>query len=398
MATNDAPLTSLLISPSREIAEAFLRAIGTTPYFQVVSDMKAYPTVQVLELRVKQWQPEVLLVDLVSSLDEACDLIRGILEKSPGTQVIGLHHVQDGDSVVRALRAGAREFLWEPFESAAQQTAFERLAKLRKPTGGEQDSGGGQVIAFASTKPGSGASTLAAQSAFAIQRLSGKKVLLMDLDLMGGTVGFCLKLQHGYSSLDIFEADPGTKLDLEAVAAQVENIHVIPGPDEPFSIGLDPGRMQTVFEQARRQFDYVIVDLPTIFHRNALQAISEADSGFLVTTAELPSLHLTRKAIEMLDGVGFDRARYGILVNRLSKREGLAAADVEKMFGAAVNAVLPNDYFSLHRIVTRGGALHADAELGKAIEDVARRMTGVGAGRKGKSKTFWGIKPVFSIG
>lgn len=69
---------------------------------------------------------------------------------------------------------------------------------------------------------------------------------------------------------------------------------------------LDPGRLHLVIEMLRKQYDFVVLDLPTIFHRTALLAFSEANSACLVTTAELPSLHLTRKAIEMLDVVGFE--------------------------------------------------------------------------------------------
>ena len=40
---------------------------------------------------------------------------------------------------------------------------------------------------------------------------------------------------------------------------------------------------------------------------------------------------------------------------------------------ARVHASLPNDYFSLHRVVTLGQPLGAEGELGKAIEMLAQR-------------------------
>lgn len=47
------------------------------------------------------------------------------------------------------------------------------------------------------------------------------------------------------------------------------------------------------------------------------------------------------------------------------------------MFGASVSAVLPNDDFSLHRVVTRGEPLTQEAELGRAIEIFSARLAGV---------------------
>jgi hypothetical protein len=41
-----------------------------------------------------------------------------------------------------------------------------------------------------------------------------------------------------------------------------------------------------------------------------------------------------------------------------------------------VYSSLPNDYFSLHRVVTLGQPLGPDGDLGKAIENVASRLSG----------------------
>ena len=391
MQASETPIVALLISPNREVADAFMRAAAPVRLFQVVSDLKTYLSEQVLEMRLRQWKPDVVLLDLSTQIDEACETIRFLLNRNPPVQVVGIHTHQDGTAIVRSLRAGAAEFLWTPFEPGAQKSAYERVVKLRDPVKIEERELG-TVIGFASTKPGSGASTLAAQSAFAIQRLSRQRVLLLDLDLMGGTIGFYLKIQHPHSFVDLLDREnlPDQE-EWESLTAHLDGIDILPGPEEPQTTTLDPGRLHLVIEMVRKQYDFVVLDLPSIFHRTALLAFSEANSACLVTTAELPSLHLTRKAIEMLDAAGFEKSRYSILVNRLSRQEGIAAADVEKMFGASVNAVLPNDYFSLHRVVTRGVPLTQEAELGRAIESFAAKLAGVAGGPTRKSKTFWGM-------
>jgi len=96
----------------------------------------------------------------------------------------------------------------------------------------------------------------------------------------------------------------------------------------------------------------------------------------VVSTAELPSLHLTRKALNMVDQLGFPKDRFQVLVNRVDKRDNIGVADMERLFGCGVHASLPNDYFALHRVVTLGQPLGADGELGKSIEAVAQRLCG----------------------
>jgi len=63
-----------------------------------------------------------------------------------------------------------------------------------------------------------------------------------------------------------------------------------------------------------------------------------------------------------------------VLVNRVDRRDEIGAANLEKLFNCPVHASLPNDYFSLHRVVTLGQPLGAEGELGKAIEKLAAGM------------------------
>jgi hypothetical protein len=44
------------------------------------------------------------------------------------------------------------------------------------------------------------------------------------------------------------------------------------------------------------------------------------------------------------------------------------------LFNCPVHASLPNDYFSLHRVVTLGQPLGPEGELGKAVERLAAGM------------------------
>jgi hypothetical protein len=60
---------------------------------------------------------------------------------------------------------------------------------------------------------------------------------------------------------------------------------------------------------------------------------------------------------------------------------------MEKLFGAKVHTRLPNDYFSLHRVVTLGQPLGAEGDLGKAIEGIADRLTGMLGGTAKKGAT-----------
>ena len=130
-------------------------------------------------------------------------------------------------------------------------------------------------------------------------------------------------------------------------------------------------------------YDWVVIDLPVIFQRLSLMTISDSDRAFLVSTSELPSLHLARKAVNLLDQLGFPKERFQMMVNRINRHDEIGGADIEKLFNCAVHSRIPNDYFSLHRAVTLGQPVDGHCELGKAIEGLAQRLCGgEGADRK----------------
>jgi pilus assembly protein CpaE len=359
---NQRQLTALTIIPDRELARQFAESLPVTGGFQILAELKAYPPPQTLEIGLRQLQPEVVLLDLATDLPQALALIDSIAVRNPSIRVIGLHAHNDPGAIVASLRQGASEFLCAPFDPAIQEQALKRIRRLIDPPAHAAEAVG-TVILFSSAKPGSGASTLAAQLSFALHSGPAKRVLLADLDRMTGTVSFYLKIDAGAAE----DVGPG------GVVSTRQGIDVFPTGAAPGD-SLELPRLRELLERSRATYDWILLDLPAIFHRATLEALPEADQTFLVTTAELPSLHLTRKALLFLGQLGFGRERIQVLVNRVVKRRGLGMSDVEKILGTAVHSSFPNDYFSLDRALAQGEPLGSGCELGRAIEELARGL------------------------
>ncbi len=378
--TRDSGLTTLLISPDREMSAALSATLDESRAFQILSDLKEYPTLNALDIRLRQLKPDVLLIDAATNLDAACELIRACAAYQPPVLTVGLDRANNTASVVTLLRAGASEFLCAPFEPAVQKEAVARLRRLRQP---EADSPQtvGKVIVFTAAKPGAGSSTLATHTAHAIRKATGKRVLLCDLDLENGTIGFYLKIQSSLSVLDALEKADRLDAGLwSTFTVNAGGIDVLAAPDQPVSTAIDAAKLHDLLEYARLLYDWVVLDVPTVFHRTALMTVSESDHTYVVSTSDLASLHLARKAINLLIQVGFSKDRYQIVMNRMSKRDEIGGSDIEKIFNCPVYASLPNDYFALHRVISLGQPLAVDCELGRAIASLASRVAGVAHG------------------
>ena len=275
----DSQITALLIAPNRDLAQQFLATLPQTRAFQILADLKSYPPPQTLEIRIRQLKPHVILLDLATDLTVATELIRFITSLTPPVQVVGLHTRNDSDAILQSLRAGATEFLAAPFELASQRDAIARLRRLcgsEAPVSNEA----GHVVAFSSAKPGSGASTLATQTAFSLRRLTGQRILLADFDLTGGTIGFYLKLSHNYSLVDALQHAEHLDATLwNSLAVNHGGVDILPSPAAPYAEPIDGGRLRVLIEYARQLYDWVILDLPTVFSHISLMATRRMRAG-----------------------------------------------------------------------------------------------------------------------
>ncbi len=375
----DRALSAVLVAKDRALAEQFLSASAEPRVFEILADLKDYPPAATLEMRLRQIQPDVLLMDLSSDFGAAAGLIQAAASMQPPIHVIGLHHLTEPEAVIRSFRAGAAEFLAAPFDPGAQREAAARIRKLREPDPAAQRESG-NLLAFTSAKPGSGATTLALQCAFALRKAAGGRVLLVDLDTQSGLLAFHLRLQPTYTIFDAIECssrlDPGA---WQALTASAGGIDLLAAPDQPGSGSVDSNGLHEVFEYSRTLYDWVVLDLPPVFNRLSLFVLSEVESAFLVATPDLVSLHMARRAVGFLGQLGFSRDRFQIIVNRHDRRKDLAVADMEKIFNCPVFATLPEDPRAVHRMVTRVEPLGKDSELSRALGQLAAKVAGAPA-------------------
>ncbi len=366
---------ALLISPDRQIAQQFAATQAGNKCFEIQLDLSAYPaSEQQLEAKVRQIRPEVLVIDVATDLALACTLIDYATRMTPPVEVIALHRASNADAVLAALRSGAREFLAAPFDSTVQQAAVTRLRKLIDPAGSTEGTKG-KLVAFTSSKPGSGASTLAVQTARALRKSKQRRVAIIDLNVSGGSIAFFLNLDPVSNISALLST--GTRIDhgiWSSVAMTAEGIDVIAAPELPRSMLPDATQLAAILNHARSCYDWVILDLPCAFQRLTLGCLAEADKVFIVSTPDLASLHLTRRAVRTIRQLGFDFSRFGVLLNRMDNRAELSSSELKKLFDCDIDRGLPTDSSGLHSSLVQGKPLDASSGFGKAVQGLADKL------------------------
>lgn len=375
----DFDLKTLVICPNRVLAAEFERTISVLRSFQILADLKSYPNAQAIEMRLRQLEPDVVLLDIASDPVRAGDLIETISAHPSNVAVVGLHVRNDAEAILAALRRGACEFLYAPFDLQIQQEAVSRLRRMRRPVEIAPDRDTGFVIGVSSAKPGSGATTVALELAQALERQAQGRVLLIDADLAAGTLGMTAARpaedNEDHSLAAVLSGETGP--NWHRATRKAGGIEILPAPPNPRPETPDLTRLAEALEAARRAYDWVVIDLPVVFDRLSLMTVSVADCFYLVSTGELASLHLARRALGLLQTLGFGPSSARTLVNRTSKRDGLQLADFQKIFGTPVEALLPEDAVALDKRSSSSEGIAAGpsgGEFSKAVAQFAGRL------------------------
>lgn len=368
-------LRAIIVSPEAEVAERFSKAVAETGQIGVVRKLDRYPDSHELARILRAHAPHVAFVS-IAALKQAIELSQLAEQAAPGIQCVAIHGSCEPSILLELMRAGIREFLAVPFH---RQELTDLISRLREAAGKKPPtfSSTDLVFAFLPSKAGVGTSTTALNVGMALSRLPDTKTLLLDLDLNCGMQRFMLKLENAYSIVDACEH--AANMDEELWPQLVTSIKQL---DVLHSGGMNPGvRLETfqirnLIDFTRRHYRTIIVDLSGNMERYSLEVMHEAKRVFIVTTPEIPALHLAREKLTFLQGLDLGD-RVSVLLNRVHKRSVITPAQVEELLGVPMALCLPNDYHGVHRALTAAHAVEAGSELGKQYMALARTMVDI---------------------
>ncbi len=366
----------------QETIDALRQSADHIPFDQHDSDWTA-----LLE-RISKSKPEALLLDLSAVPSELNIAMRQLRYYAPRIKVVALHSSADSQIILGAMRAGANEFLHSPLKETLQP-AIERI--LSAP---DFDSPSpitrGKLIGFLSAKGGCGATTLACHVAYELQNLTRKNVLLADLDLTSGLVGFLMKTPSSYSILDAVKnlSRLDESLWKALIVEHKPNLSVIPAPasysrwDHP-----DENQLRQVLQFMRTQHDWIVLDLGRSLNSIATAVLDEIDQLFLVSTLEVVALHGLKTIVHGLFEQG---EKLQLVLNRTPKMMDISTQELEKILGRSLYAALPNDYMGLYQSYSSGNLLNSSSRLAQHFALLASKIAGLAPAKSKKKFALFG--------
>jgi pilus assembly protein CpaE len=300
----------------------------------------------------KETRPHVVLMDINMPDMDGIQATEIIAKDVPSAQIIIVSVQSDTDYLRRAMLAGARDFLSKPPPADELVNTIRRLGLLSQQReamiaaqpalgggpGGHGKGLAGKVIAVYSPKGGAGCTMLATNLALALHT-EDTKVVVVDANLQFGDVGVFLNLQGKFSVVHLAErSDEGDEEWLQSVlVTHPSGVKVLLGPPTPEDAELvNAAQLKKVIETLRPHFHYVIVDTSSVLRDVELAIFDVSDRVLLVATPDIPSLANIKKFFDLVDKLEYPPEKLLLLLNRVDRRGGISAANVEETLKHAV--------------------------------------------------------------
>jgi pilus assembly protein CpaE len=200
----------------------------------------------------------------------------------------------------------------------------------------------GTATAVLGAKGGVGTTTVACNLAAQLYADGAGRVLLVDLHLFLGDVGFRLGLEQ-QPTVMAFLRPTGTSPDWSSGPPRHPvGFHLLGlAPDLEDADHIEAAHIVDFLSAARRHFDHVVVDCGSDLTESSLAACRYANRRLLITTEQRPSLIGAQRRLHVLEKLDIDGSTAIGIINR-AHPDGITEEQVRNAIGLQVGARLRN--------------------------------------------------------
>jgi pilus assembly protein CpaE len=350
----------------RRLAKAHLTVhmggvFGAVEYFQDSS------TPNVIMVETRETGPSIL--NELEKLAHVCD---------PGTKVVVIGGSNDITLYREMIRQGVNEYLVAPLNPLQ---VIEAIASLYH---GPATAPVGKVFAFVGARGGTGSSTVAHNTAWAIAEDLQIATTIVDLDVPFGTTGLDFNQDMGQGIaealtspdrlddvlLDRLLIKHTGKLSLFVSPAQLDR-------EASFS----PEAVEAVLDVVRQAAPCVIVDIPHVWAPWVKQVLISADEIVVTATPDLASLRNGKNVYDLLNQSRPNDKPLKVVLNQVGipRRPEIPVKDFAEAMGAEPALVLPFDPQTFATAGNNGqmvGELNPQSRAAQGFRELAQKLTG----------------------
>jgi len=366
---------NVLLLGASEVLESALRAALKESCKLIAVDVAAARVVE--EYQRRKASAAIVVVDpmlagsvvSISGTAHDTDPFAGVGNiAAAGGPVIVVSPSKDPELILRAMRAGAREFVLDTDHEDLRHAIRVRATNQHVADSTTQSS----VVTVFGAKGGVGSTTIAANLAGALQA-SGQRVCLVDLNLHLGDVLSYMDVPGTYSITDL--CANMARLDDDLLRTSM--IHHESGVDVLAQSGkMEEAEQITAADVAallsflRRHYDRVVVDGVRAFDDISLAALDASQHVLMVLTQDVPAVRNGVRCLETFKRLNYDESKVRLVLNRHQKGSRITMDVVRDTLHMPVAHALSNDFASVIDAINRGLLLKDAAPRARLTHDI----------------------------
>jgi pilus assembly protein CpaE len=359
------------------------------PDVGVLRDYYRYPNADELP-RLLAENHDVVIIDLDGDPERALELVTAICADRITTVMVYSAHTNH-NLTLRSLQAGAHEFLNLPLTAGELEGALTRAA-ARRPATSQLNENLGELFVFFGVKGGVGVTLLATNFALLLARESGRKTLLIDLDLPLGDTAVNLGLTAKYSTIDALQN--ASRLDtnfLSGLLQSYQGLSVLAAPGQFVNVTTNGRAIDKLIAVARREFDYVVVDSGSRLNFVETDLYKDAASIYMVMQTGVPELRNANRLVGQFPKDGNPKLQ--IVINRYTNSfRGIDENTISTALTRPPDWKIPNDYVTAFRTQSAATPLALEnSPISTTLRQMARSACGIQHASPEKKRRIFGI-------
>ena len=342
---------------------------------------------------------ELLILEVGSGQENQFDSVHSLLNLNTVKEVFLTSSNSDPALLVKALRAGAREFLSQPIQEREILDALRRYRERRTTSTDRHLLKKGQIINVIGSKGGVGTTSIAVNLAYSLAGADkSMSVALIDMNLLFGEIPLFLDIEPSYHWGEITKNV--ARLDITFLMSVLyrhgSGMYVLPSPSHlNGQEAASPKVMEQLLKLMRTVFDFIIVDAGQASDEVTMKILELSDEVLLVSILSLPCLSNVNRLLRLFYDLGYPQEdKLKIVVNRYAKAGEVSLKDAEKSIDRRIFWTIPNDYKTTMSAINQGKVLSdidPGAQVTKSIKDLAAALTQKEKERK-KTRSLFGWK------
>lgn len=355
---------------SRNITKSFIEGLEFIENIEVFDNYK-----QGYEA-IKNSQNPIVIMDISEEFTELNEIADNI--KLCTSKIIITSLDYSTNTIIKALRLGAKEFLPKPI----LKDDLIRVLTMLNSVSTESDSSQSKIISVYSNKGGIGKTTIAVNLAAELARVTKDKVALIDLNLQLGDISTFLNLNPPFDvnyvmrklvdkSEDIlikgFEKYKDTSLYILADPSYIEQ-----------SESITPAMVTTLFAALKKVFSYIVIDMSSSIDPISLKILDSSDWILFTTIVNIPAIRNAQRCLNLFRSRKYPKDKVKIIINRYMDNDEINLEDIENTLGETIYWKIPNNYFTIMEAINKGETIteiNAKSNIGNSFRDFATRVS-----------------------